>query len=279
MPALELPEQQLALPDHTELTYVEIGFGKVTLLVHGSLCDYRYWRWQMAALAEYGRVVAPSLRGYWPNVSNTPNNRFSVRQHALDLVELIRRLSPDQPVQIIGHSRGAHVAMEMAIEAPELIDALVLADPGLNAAGVPQNSAFLQEATRAIAAGHIEEGLATFIDAVSGNDTWRRMTGWFKTMIRDNAPTLLSQIREADTLYDLGRAQKITCPVLLLGGSQSPKRYTKIMDALAPRLGNVQRDTIAMASHGMNLANPKSFNRKVLGFFSGETPAAPDAST
>lgn len=271
MPALELPENLFRLADGASLSFVEYGFGQTTLLVHGSLCDYRYWRWQIAALGEYGRVIAPSLRGYWPNAPLAPfaNNAFSVRQHATDLLELVHATDPGQAVNVIGHSRGAHVAMEMALQAPDTVKALVLADPGMNLEGVDHNREFLLQAASAIAQGHEEDGLATFIDAVSGADTWRRMTGWFKTMVRDNAPTLLSQAHEADTSYSPQLFSAIRCPVLLLGGQQSPPRYRQIMDVLQDHIGHASRDTIALASHGMNLANPKSFNRKVLEFLNG----------
>ena len=268
MPALDLPESLFTLNDSTSLSFLDYGFGQTTLLVHGSLCDYRYWRWQMAALGEYGKILAPSLRGYWPNAQLTPapDKRFSVGQHAADLIELIQATHPDQRVNVIGHSRGAHVALEVALQAPDTVRSLVLADPGMNLAGVGHNREFLLRAAEAISLGNDEDGLATFIDAVSGADTWRRMTGWFKSMVRDNARTLLSQAHEADADHDPQPFSAIKCPVLLLGGQQSPPRYSQIMDMLEKHIGQARRDTIAMASHGMNLANPKSFNRKVLEF-------------
>lgn len=267
MPVLELPEQQFGLPDHSVLTFVEYGSGEVTLLVHGSLCDYRYWRWQMAAMGEYGRVVAPSLRGYWPNIGTTPTIKFLPNQQARDLIELIQAISPDQPVNVVGHSRGALVAMEMAILAPRLIRAMVLADPGMNIEGVKTNKTFLLDAAHAVERSQAESGLAAFIDAVSGADTWHRMTGWFKTMVTDNAGTLLMQAQEANHEHIAAHFSSIACPVLLLGGQQSPDRYARIMDVLQVALPHATRDTIPMASHGMNLANPKTFNRKVLAFF------------
>lgn len=266
MPALDLPEKQFLTSDASVVSFQEYGFGKITLLVHGSLCDYRYWRWQMAALGEYGRVVAPSLRSYWPAPAQTRCTTCTVNRHAQDLVELASALSPDEAVNVVGHSRGAHVAMEMALMAPDRVSALVLADPGMNLAGISNNRSFITLAARAIEQGDPESGLATFIDAVSGENTWRRMTGWFKTMTRDNAHTLLWQSQEAGIDIEAARYQAIDCPVLLLGGQQSPPRYKQIIDALQGQFAKASRDIIPMASHGMNLANPKTFNRKVLEF-------------
>ena len=268
MPALDLPEKKFLASDSTVLSFLEFGFGRATLLVHGSLCDYRYWRWQMAAMGEYGRVISPSLRSYWPAPPDTICTECTVTRQAQDLVELVSALSPDEPVNVVGHSRGAHVAMELALMAPDRINSLVLADPGMNLAGIGNNRPFIQQAALAIEQGDTENGLATFIDAVSGEDTWRRMTGWFKTMARDNAHTLLWQSREAGTDVEAARYRTIDCPVLLIGGQQSPGRYKQIIGALQEHFKTVRCDTIPMASHGMNLANPKAFNRKVLEFFS-----------
>lgn len=272
MAVLELPEQQLCLSDGDTLTFIEYGFGKTLLLIHGSLCDYRYWRWQMAAMGEYGRVVAPSLRGYWPRSGSTlQHEKFSAQQHASDLIELMSVLSLNETVDVVGHSRGALVAMEMALQAPDMIKTLVLADPGMNLSRIDTNTSFLLKAAEAVAQGRAEDGLAEFIDAVSGADTWRKMTGWFKTMVTDNAATLLLQAQEADQVHEATRFAAIRCPVLLLGGQQSPSRYGKIMDELHAVLPDARRDTVPLASHGMNLANPKSFNRKVLEFLDSQS--------
>lgn len=34
------------------VSYTESGVGECVLLIHGSLCDYRYWRWQIPQLSE-----------------------------------------------------------------------------------------------------------------------------------------------------------------------------------------------------------------------------------
>ena len=49
-----------------ELACQVAGQGVPLVLVHGSLCDYRYWQGQFAALSARYHVVAPSLRHYFP---------------------------------------------------------------------------------------------------------------------------------------------------------------------------------------------------------------------
>ncbi|HEY9279444.1 MAG TPA: alpha/beta hydrolase [Eoetvoesiella sp.] len=248
------------------LTYTETGSGQTLLLIHGSLCDYRYWRWQVPALGQHLHVQAPSLRGYWPAALTAESSSFSVSQHTEDLIEFIRRGGADNPVHVLGHSRGAHIALELTCRAPELVRSLTLADPGFPIDGGSNLRAFQHEVVSKLKHGERDDALTQFIDTVNGAGTWRHMVSWFKTMVQDNAYTLLSQINEIDLAFDVARARQVACPVLLLGGADSPARYGHVLDALEPNFARVQRSIIALASHGMNLANPKAFNERVLQF-------------
>ena len=131
-----LIEKTISLPD-TDIHYTEAGQGSVLLLIHGSLCDYRYWRWQIPALSRAHNVIAPSLRGYWPQALQQEDPGFSIRQHAEDMARFVERIRNGRPVHILGHSRGAQVALEMALRNPNAIDGLVLADPGFSFEGEP----------------------------------------------------------------------------------------------------------------------------------------------
>ncbi|HCN72944.1 MAG TPA: alpha/beta hydrolase [Pusillimonas sp.] len=263
----DFPEQTRQINNDT-YHYVQTGNDAPdVLLIHGSLCDYRYWRWQLPAFASAAGTLAPSLRGYWPGIGSHPSTEFSVQQHARDMLALIETLAPDHPIHVLGHSRGALVAMELAELAPQRIRSLILADPGFHASSLPPSHDFQFEAAEKIKQGDIEGGLALFIDSVSGQDTWSRTTGWFKTMVRENADTILSQVLEADKEYDLNRVPKLKCPTLLVGGSDSPPRYKHIIDILELLLPDVRRATVPLATHGMNLANPKSFNKHAMAFW------------
>ncbi|OWT54235.1 alpha/beta fold hydrolase [Candidimonas nitroreducens] len=274
MPAPDLPQYHVQGLDYP-MAYTATGAGPAVLLVHGSLCDYRYWRWQLPALGARYRVLAPSLRGYWPAAYTRADPRFNVEQHARDLADFIRLQPGASPVHLLGHSRGARVALELACNNPELLRSLTLADPGFPAAGDPAPPAFHYDAVRRLEQGDIEGALAEFVDTVNGPDTWRRMVGWFKTMVRDNAGTLLSQVREAGLPFDMARVQALECPVLLLGGADSPPRYGRRQDTLQAVLRDVERAVIPQAAHGMNLANPLAFNRCVLDFLDRHAQAGP----
>ena len=54
------------LPSGQRMPYVTTGAGEPLLFVHGSLCDYRYWNAQTAALSQQFTCVSVSLSHYWP---------------------------------------------------------------------------------------------------------------------------------------------------------------------------------------------------------------------
>ncbi|WP_368649443.1 alpha/beta fold hydrolase [Castellaniella ginsengisoli] len=269
-PRTEPPHHILPLPEGgLHYTQAGTGAGAPVLLIHGSLCDYRYWRWQVPAFAETRRVLAPSLRGCWPDTQSHPQAAYAIDAHARDLAHLLRALDEHDGAHVIGHSRGAQVALSLAIKAPELCRSLTLADPGFRFADEPETPVFYADAVQRLQDGDAEGALEQFIDTVNGDETWRKMVGWFKDMARDNAVTLLSQIREANLPVAPQEAAGVTCPVLLIGGAQSPAKYATRQDRLQALLPQSKRVRIALAAHGMNLANPRAFNRAVLEFIAG----------
>ncbi len=266
-----MPSTHTLVPFQTRIEdssvhYTQVGSGELLLLIHGSLCDYRYWRWQFPALSQHFHVVAPSLRGFWPQAFKREESSFNVAQHTRDMIAFAHQVGHGKRLHVLGHSRGAQIALELACAAPELVRSLTLADPGFRIGNEPPDSPFHMDVAMLLEQGKVEEALSQFIDKVNGAGTWRQMVGWFKTMVTDNAYTLISQVRESNLAVDLERVRQLHCPVLLVGGANSPARYISRIDILQQTFTDVSRVSIPLASHGMNLANPKAFNLAILSF-------------
>ncbi len=254
-----LPLQTADLGDYV-LSYTEYGSGAPIVLIHGSLCDCRYWKSQMAPLGRNARVMALSLRHYWPEQWHGEGESFSIEQHAQDVVSFIETVL-GEPAHLVGHSRGGRVVLEAALRAPQLLRSMTLADPGLPLPGDDDlRGGFRQRAMDLIRQGDVDTGLALFIDTVTGPDTWRRMVPWFQDMVRDNATTLLGQAREIPPALTPEQIGSITLPTLLIGGALSPAPYPAILTALSEWMPQAKRVDIVGSSHGMNLGNPRAFN-------------------
>ena len=262
-----------------DMAFVERGAGAALILVHGTLCDYRHWTGQMAPFGARYRTIAPSLRRCWPEHWDGEDDDFTVQQHTADVASLISALDAG-PVHLLGHSRGGHIAFRVAQNFPASIRTLTLVEPGgvlapdLEA-GLPPGAPLIAlgplygAAADRIRAGEIDEGLKPTIDVIGGPGTWDRTPEPRKQMLRDNARTMLGQIREKREPFARADAEKIRAPTLLIAGERSPASFHRILDGLETAIRDVRRAVIPKASHGSNVDNPAAFAREVLAFLDG----------
>lgn len=271
---LAIPELSFAtIASGICVPYVECGAGEPLVFVHGSLCDYRYWSGQTAALAKHFRCISVSLSHYWPAGEACIQGEFGWQTHVAELAEFIEAIDLG-PVNLVGHSRGGCVAFHLARDYPRLVKTLTLADPGgpLLLDGMPEAS--LPAATNALRArvadlierGEIDTGLELFVDSVSAPGSWRRSPAAFRTMALDNAATLPKQFRDPLPAYSREVARDVKCRTLLIDGRKSPRMFRNNVDKLSAWIDFADRRTIDGASHGMNVSNAGAFNRLVHSF-------------
>ena len=145
--------------------------GTPLLCIHGTLNDYRAWSQLMETLSRERRVIAPSLRHYFSEHWNVLDGSFTIDQHVSDVIAFIEALNM-VPIDLLGHSRGGHIAFRVAEERPDLLRRLVLAEPGgkldaslsspaVNGAASASRT-YVVAAVAKIRAGNINGGLRTF---------------------------------------------------------------------------------------------------------------------
>jgi len=260
------------------IAYEERGSGTPLILVHGAMNDYRCWNFQVPVLAVHYRVIAVSLRHYFPEPWDGQSDDFSVFQHADDVAEFTRVLDLG-PVHLLGHSRGGAVVLNVAARHPDVIKTLILADAsGLEALlpETPESRAMAVEGQKLhehlaadLAKGDQETALRAYVDALSWPGRWDELTPERKSSFFDNVATAIRpEVRPSLSGEAIGKFQ---FPILMLTGETSPGRYGQMLRAMRDCLpGSVGEPTIIPnAAHGMNRDNPKAFNAAVLGFLSG----------
>jgi esterase len=259
-----------------DMAFVERGAGAPLLLVHGTLCDYRYWAGQMAPFGAGRRTIAVSLRHCWPEQWNGEGDDFTVQQHTADIASFIPGLEGG-PVDLLGHSRGGHIAFRVAQTHPDLIRTLILVEPGgvlaadleTGIAPAPESIALgplYATAAEKIRQGEIDEALKPTIDVIAGPGAWDRTPESIRQMFRDNARTLLGQIKEQRAPFARADAEAIRAPTLLLAGERSPASFHHVLDGLKTALKDARRVVIPNASHSSNLDHPRAFDDAVLAF-------------
>lgn len=272
----KLPEQiMIQRVNEYDIAYIELGKGDPLIFVHGSLSDYRSWSLQMDVFSRYFRTISLSLRHCYPEPWDGKEGDFSIRRHASDLTEFIKKLKLG-PVHLAGHSRGGALALFFAAANPLLVRSLILADPAPFDSMLPVDPAAVKESEHRtsfvnttidyLEQGDIDAGLALFTDSVGTKGTWDALPETIRQIRRDNAWSIKSLVTDAKESFTASDAQKITSPVLLLTGEKSPCLYGIMHSALEQCLLDYTKKTISNASHGMHSENPVEFNAFVLDF-------------
>jgi pimeloyl-ACP methyl ester carboxylesterase len=120
MPYAELPGVRLHYADEGG----DEGSGVPVVLLHGIGASIRDWDFQIPALSKRQRVIAPDLRGF--GLSEKAGD-YRVATFAADVWALLDRLGVVR-FNLVGHSMGGAVALQMAVDRPERIERLVAAD-------------------------------------------------------------------------------------------------------------------------------------------------------
>lgn len=261
-----------------DLSYAEAGAGgKPLVLVHGTLGDQRSFQAQMAPLSAGGyHVMALSMRHCWPGSwpkDGEPAGDFTIDTHVADVAAFIRALDKG-PVRLLGHSRGGHISVRVAERHPDLLRALVLAEPGGELdeslggkpAGTNRQAGAFAEAAALVAAGDEEGGLRRVAEHTGGPGAWERRPEARKAISRANARTLLGQRQENRAPYSRATAAAIRTPTLLLHGAKTLPNFIANVQALAGVIPGAEVAVIPDATHGLTFENPTAFNAAVLEF-------------
>lgn len=106
-----------------DMWYDERGQGDPLVLLHGGLTDSRDFGGNLEALASQFRVYLPERRGHGHTADvEGPLTLELMAQDSVAFLETIVR----QPVELVGYSAGAAVALRVAVARPDLVDKLVL---------------------------------------------------------------------------------------------------------------------------------------------------------
>jgi pimeloyl-ACP methyl ester carboxylesterase len=139
----------------TKLHYEMTGEGHPLVLIHGGVLDSTEWDEQFLPLAARYRVIRYDVRGF--GQSETRKLPYSDVE---DLYGLLAFLKVKKAF-LLGGSSGGAIAIDFALEHPDMVDALVLV--GTVVGGWQYSPAFMQRGSTILMAA-VQEGAAKAAD-------------------------------------------------------------------------------------------------------------------
>jgi pimeloyl-ACP methyl ester carboxylesterase len=208
----------------------------LALLIHSGGFTSRQWRRLAQRLAPTRDVLAPDLIGYgdepWP-----PGKPFHFRQDVDRLAGMLDQAAPAQ-VDVVGHSYGGLLGLQVALARPDRVRSLALYEPvAFGVLGEADADARAQLALpeyHADAAGVDEAWLAGFVDWWNGPGAWAQLAEPTRAGFRAVAWKVYQEVStlSADTT-DRARYATIAAPTLLLGGGRTTATERRTLERLA----------------------------------------------
>jgi 3-oxoadipate enol-lactonase len=245
----------------------EYGRGPPLVLFHSLLSDRASFDRVVPGLSQTFRVVVPELPGFGQSAPASGG----LAAVAARMADAVRDAANGETTIVLGNGYGGFVALQMAIDHPQVTTKLVLADCGA-AFSEPGRQAF-----RNMAAASAAKGLSAITDVAM-----RRL---FAADFQEQNPDLMRDRREAflrtdarvfqeacEALANLDLRPKLSqvkLPVLVLVGEHDEATPPPMSHELAAGLPNARLVVLPGCAHVPQLQAPELFLGAIEGFLKG----------
>jgi pimeloyl-ACP methyl ester carboxylesterase len=269
-----------------ELEYEVRGAGEPVLLIDMLIADCFVPLLPEPALADHYQLIRYHKRG-WVGSTHTPPP-VSIAEHAADAAALLEHLGVRR-AHIVGHSTGASIGAQLALDHPDKVHTLTLLEPTL--VSLPLGGAFLEGAApvfEAYASGDHAGAFTMFASVASGLE-WDEC----RALLEQRIPGVVAQsIKDADTFFGVElpavaewrfgpeQAAALRQPVLSVIGAETHPLWVEIAAFLRTSLRRIEECTIDGAGHLLQIQRPEPVARAIAGFlgrnggYSDRSPSA-----
>jgi pimeloyl-ACP methyl ester carboxylesterase len=262
------------------LYYEDTGSGPPLVWVHGFACGIRSWDPQVRELSGSRRLIAYDVRGF--GLSEAPQSASSYSQSlsVADLAALLEHLRVERAV-VGGLSMGGNIALNFAIDQPQRVAALVIADTGAGSDNTQEWVAGAERYAQACDRGGVEAFadlacanplFARYIE--QGPDRERFIRSCLMThRARGIAHTAREVLSKRPTVYSLeAHLRELRIPTLLIVGEHDTP-CVKVHEYMARTIPGAHSVVLPGIGHLSNLEAPAEFNVHVRRFLDEAVPA------
>lgn len=248
------------------------------LLIHSLATDLGVWD-DLVAAGSGRRWVRYDLRGHGRSAATDPP--YDLDRLVADAVAVLDSVGAAR-ASVVGLSIGGMIAMGLAIDHPDRVDRLVVADARADAP--PAYVELWERAIAATEAGRFDQVVAESLERwFTPGGRRSRATAVDRTATVARATPAAGFVGCARALQGvdyLGRLDRIGAPTRFVTGELDPAAPPGTMAAMAARVPGSVLEVIAGAAHLTPLEAPTEFNRVVLAFLDqplGDPPAPDEA--
>lgn len=254
---------QTAHLDDVTLEFEVTGDGEPVLFISPVLADGFLPLLQHPKLCDHYRLIHYHRRG-WVGSTRTPAP-VSIERHVADAVALLDHLGVRR-AHVAGHSSGAAVAAQLALDHPDRAHTVTLLE--LSLLSLPRGQEFLKSAGPVFGiyqAGEHERAFAAFMATVSGLE-WDRC----RDVLERHVPGVVDQsVADADTFFgielpslaewslDAGQAGAIEQPVLSVLGKETLPLWVEVAAFLAVNVPRIREVGIDGVGHLLHIQRPE----------------------
>ena len=258
-----------------KLWYEIEGHGDALVLIHAGFVDSRMWDDQWTVFTEHYRVIRFDQRGY--GKSDPAQGPVSRRA---DLLNLLDELEVERAA-LLGCSMGGEAALDVALEHPERVSALIVASAtpsGFELHGAPPR--YVMEMMEAAQQGDLERTselqIRIWVDGPTREPEQVDPSVRQRAVVMNHIPVergtfFIADAQPTDLLDPPAatRLQEIRMPTLIIAGALDDPEILRAADWMASKIKGAQKVVIPNGAHVQNMENPQMFNRAVLSFLAG----------
>ena len=252
----------------TSIFYETRGQGfPIVFVSGGGILDRRGWDNQFETFAETNQVIRYDVRGI--GKSARPSGAFS---HSEDLYALFTFLKIKR-AHVVGLSVGGAIAIDFAIEQPEIVERLILAAPGLSSdAKSEPNLQSLAALAEIVKTNGIDHVIQLTLDApfvlskqnVAGGQKVREIYLDNRDVFESGFPlyTLWQPIQPPPE----SRLSNVRARVLIMRGDSDSPSYASMTDRIDKGIPQTTTVAIEGGTHFLHLEKPAEFNHALREF-------------
>jgi pimeloyl-ACP methyl ester carboxylesterase len=229
--------------------YETRGEGEAVLFIHaGFICDWDLPLMSQTALSNF-KLIRYHRRGF--GGSDPLSAQATIAGQAADAKALLDSLEVRR-AHVVGHSYGGAIALQLALDAPEVVHSLVLSEPALQFILLPPPRPPATAHGGSSAPNHVQV-VNAFMSNVCGTD-WREVVermvpGAAALADRDAANHALTLPALLAWQFDSDGAAAIHQPVLGVVGTASPPLAAQRRQILGDWITQMEHFDVAGANH------------------------------